>query len=294
MIELSGWVALNKPEGVISRKYLNEFNKKLGIKKSGFAGTLDPFASGVLPVAIGRATKTLEYFMEGDKEYNFALKFGVHTDSFDFTGKILEERITNFTKSQIENVLGDFIGIIDQTPPKFSAVKIDGKRAYDLARNDIDFEIKSKKIEIFELELLDFNEKDQEAKLWIRCGKGTYIRALVVQIAEKLSTIATTIALHRKRVGIFDDKNAFSLEKLDFLVHNAKSVEWIFPIDYVLDDIPALQVSQIEVKKLLSGQSLERFSDSDLPKVKLLCNTRIIAIGKLSSNRVFPLKIIEI
>ena len=291
--QFDGWISIDKPCGVTSRKTLNDFNRIFGVKKAGYAGTLDPFASGVLPLAVGKATKTLEYFMEIDKEYCFTIKFGLHTDSLDITGNILETRETNITRNHLEAILDEFTGIIDQTPPKFSAIKINGRRAYDMARNNEEFEVKSRKVEIFEINLVDFDYQKQEANIWVRCGKGTYIRSLSVQIAERLGTIATTIALHRKRFGVFNENNTFSLEKLSFLLHNANLEGCIFPVDYVLDDIPAMQISELEAKKLLYGQSLERSSDSDLPKVRLLCSERIIAIGELYSNKIKPLKILE-
>jgi len=293
-MKFDGWVSLNKEPGKTSRKALNEVCKLLGTKKAGYAGTLDPFASGVLPIAVGRATKVLEYFMKIDKEYSFTAQFGIRTDTDDITGQVIEEVKTEITKEQIEDIINEYIGLIDQTPPKYSAIKIDGKRAYDLARNNQEFEIKPRKIQIYDLKLISFDYETQQARFWTHCGKGTYIRSLVMQIATRLGAIATTTQLHRGRFGKFNEKNTFLLDKLEFLLHNARLEGCIFPVDYVLDDIPAVQISELEASKLKSGQAIERFSMNDMPQIRLLHDNKIIAIGNLYSNLIKPLKIIEI
>lgn len=291
---ISGWIIIDKPPGYTSRKVLNILNRALGIKKSGYAGTLDPFATGVLPIALGRATKVLEYFMETDKEYSFTVHFGVKTDTGDITGEVIEERESCVSLQDIVNLLPTFIGKLEQIPPKYSAVKVNGKRAYDLARSGAAFELKSRIIEIFDLKLISFDQAKREATFWIHCGKGTYIRSLSEQIADKLGTIATTNTLRRDRVGKFTLKNAFLLDKLNFLLHNAEFEGWVFPVDYVLDDIPDIKISAEDLLKLKSGQAIERITDNDLPIVRLICSERFVALGKIHSSILKTIKIIEI
>jgi len=290
----SGWLCVNKPAGLTSRKVLNILNREYGFKKSGYAGTLDPFATGVLPIAIGRATKVLEYFMETDKEYSFTVQFGIKTDTGDITGQVTEEVITKISEEEVSKVLPELIGQIKQVPPRYSAIKVGGRRAYDMARSGEEFELKSRLIDIFDLKLIAFDPITQQAKLWVNCGKGTYIRSLAEQIAAKLGVIATTIQLCRDRVGKFNLENAFSLEKLKFLLHNAELEGCFSPVDYVLDDIPAIKVFENDLQRLKSGQAIEYVSDQDLPLVRLLCGDMFVALGKLHSHSLKTIKIIEI
>jgi tRNA pseudouridine55 synthase len=292
--QISGWLSIDKPAGHSSRYILNALNKMIGIKKSGYAGTLDPFATGVLPVALGRATKVLEYFMETDKEYSFTVQFGIATDTDDITGQVIDSMITAVTQSDILNIIDFFVGRIEQTPPRYSAVKINGHRAYDLARDGREFALKSRLVDIFALKLIDFNAVNQQARFWVHCGKGTYIRSLACQIAAKLDVIATTIELRRERVGKFSLDNTFLLDKLKILLHNGQPEGCFFPVDYVLDDIPDIKILSADLQKLRSGQAIDYFTQSDLPLVKLSHEEKFVALGKIHSNRLKTIKIIEL
>ena len=292
--KISGWLSIDKPAGLTSRKVLNILNREYGFKKSGYAGTLDPFATGVLPIAIGRATKVLEYFMETDKEYSFTVQFGIKTDTGDITGQVTEELVTKVNADQVSEVLSGLIGKIKQVPPRYSAIKVAGRRAYDMARSGEEFELKARVIDIHDLKMVEFDEVNQQARFWVHCGKGTYIRSLSEQIAAKLGVIATTTQLSRDRVGKFNLKNAFSLEKLKFLLHNAELEGCFSPVDYVLDDIPAIKVFENDLQRLKSGQAIEYLSDQDVPLVRLNCGEVFVALGKIHSNSLKTLKIIEI
>jgi tRNA pseudouridine(55) synthase len=222
------WVNLYKPKGKTSNQMISFVRKKFGIKKVGHAGTLDPLAEGVLPIAVGEATKFIQYIQDRDKEYIFTVKFGIETATDDAEGEILKtETPPKFSEGEINKILPSFIGEITQIPPKYSAIKIDGKRAYDLARSGAEFEMKSRKTMIYSLKLLEASsvssscktgsiqensshqspvtsyQNDNSYRFHVSCGKGTYVRTLARDIAAKLGTIGHVTELIRTRVGGF-------------------------------------------------------------------------------------------
>lgn len=209
----SGFININKPTGMTSFEVVGQIKKALKVKHIGHLGTLDPAASGVLPIAIGKATKFFDFFLKKDKEYIALAEFGVQTDTLDSFGnitKIDDERV--ITDNEISRVLPKFIGKIEQTPPKFSAVKINGKKAYELARENKDFEIKKRQIEVFNIKFQPKTTKN--AFLFdIHCSAGTYIRTLICDIANSLGTVATTSVIIRKRSGLFDINSSIPLNE---------------------------------------------------------------------------------
>jgi tRNA pseudouridine55 synthase len=293
--KISGWLVINKPAGFTSAQMVWKVKKIIKILdkdiKIGHTGTLDPFATGILPMAINEATKLVNIAMDSNKEYLFTIKFGAKTDTGDLEGNIIETINKIPTKDEIIKVIPEFIGEIMQMPPKYSAIKINGQRSYDLARKNIDFELNARLVTIYSLELLDF--KDDMAYMKVICGKGTYVRSLASDIACKVGSLGYVTELHRSKVGKFDNKNTILLDSLQEIVHNGELVKYLLPIDLVLDDILVLEVEQHIVMKIRYGQPVyfvEHIAENCQIAVK--SNNILIAIGYLEngnfkSQRVF-------
>ena len=265
----SGWMGINKPLEFSSFDVVRKLRKILSIKKIGHAGTLDPLATGILPIAFGCATKTIPYLVSSKKKYKFTILWGLKTKSHDLEGTIVEE--SNFfpSKDNILNALDEFKGEFYQKPPKFSAVKVDGKRAYKLARQGLDFKLEKKKVSLYDYILL--NHSDNKTELSVTVGKGFYIRSLVRDICEKLQVLGVISTLERLKLGPFSNENTFSLETIEKLVHSAPAGmvggNLLVPLSKVLDDIPALLISDKEAKRFQQGQLL---TNTDLTKHSLL------------------------
>lgn len=295
---LNGWLVIDKPEGLSSNAVVGKVKRLTG-GKVGHAGTLDPLASGILPIAIGEATKLTSYLMDAKKKYFFKLKFGNSTTTGDREGEILET--TNFIPDAhlLKSTLQKFIGEIDQVPHRFSALKVDGKRAYDLARAGEEFELKSRKITIYSLDLLNFDEEKGVADIEATCSKGTYIRSLGEDIAKDLKSFGFLLELRRLQVGKFDTNNSIELNKLTSLENITdlfalkEFQDSFFACSYMLDDIPAISIDGTIVQKLRFGQTV-RLNQDDLPLVWLKHDEELVAIGAIVqgqfiNNRVFNL-----
>lgn len=272
---IHGWINLDKPQGLTSTQGIGRIRRVLNPAKIGHAGTLDPLATGILPIAMGDATKIIPYVQDADKTYSFTVKWGEATDTDDSEGEVIRTSDKRPTQEQIEAIIPDFIGEIEQIPPKYSAIKIDGQRAYDLARAGEEFEIKTRTIDIFNLELLSA-EADQ-ASFRVECGKGTYVRAIARDMAEKLGTYGHIIVLRREAVGFFTEDNAISLEILENMDHSAALEEVLMPLQEPLDDIPALPINQTEASQLKNGQSLVFSSRQDFHRLDGMDDDLVIA-----------------
>lgn len=263
---IDGWFILDKPVNISSAKAVNAVKKCFNIKKAGHAGTLDPLASGVLPIAINSATKTIPYLVNTVKTYRFIIKWGEQTDTDDSEGEIIKKSDHRPIEKSIKKILKFFIGKIEQTPPRFSALKINGERAYKLARNKEEFEIKSRTVNVQDLKLLKYINSEL-AEFEITCEKGFYIRSLARDISLKLDTVGHVYSLKRTKVGQFYIKDAFPLETLEKLVHSAPAgrmaKDFLLPLDCVLDDIPALHISDEEAKMFCHGQAINKKISSD-------------------------------
>lgn len=252
--DLSGWVNLNKPAGMTSNDALMILKRALGFPKIGHAGTLDPLASGVLPIALGEATKLVSYMMEDDKVYLFAVTWGEQRTTDDAEGEVMVASDVRPTEAQIKAILPDFTGIIMQKPPTFSAIKIAGQRAYDLARAGKEFDIEARPIEVYELSLVSHTESS--ATFRAVCGKGTYVRSLARDMARKLGTYGYVSLLVREAVGPFSLESAISLDILGENADKSALESAVLPVETVLDDIPVLSVSDQEAVRLKNGQKL--------------------------------------
>jgi len=253
--KVDGWVFLDKPVGPSSTQALGRVRRVFDAAKGGHAGTLDPLASGLLPIALGEATKTLAHFADGTKEYEFTVRWGTATASDDAEGEVTATSDARPTAAAISAALPGFTGEIDQTPPVYSAIKIDGERAYALARAGADVAMKSRKVLIHKLEFLEMPSPD-EAKLRLSCGSGTYVRSLARDLAKALGTVGHVTALRRTAVGKYRVETAISLDKLEGFGHSPARFGALAPVETVLDDIPALAVTAEEAAALRQGRVL--------------------------------------
>ncbi len=258
---MDGIIVINKPIGCTSYNIVYRV-KKIFKEKVGHTGTLDPLATGVLPILIGKGTKLSNYLMEHDKEYIATLKLGKKTDTLDAEGEVIEEREVDdniFNKDKIDEVLNKFIGKIEQIPPLYSAIKVNGKKLYEYARNGQNVEVKPRQVEIYKINLLNIDKEQKEIKFKVNCSKGTYIRTLCLDIAEKLGSIGYMSSLQRTRVGRFKLEDAITIDELEkneqnneFLNKNLISIEAIFIDKEVinLDDTKSfLNGVKIKIKK---------------------------------------------
>jgi tRNA pseudouridine55 synthase len=254
-IPLHGWLNLDKASGISSTKALGRVKYLTKAMKAGHAGTLDPLASGVLPIAFGEATKLTSYMMDCEKTYSFTVRWGEQRSTDDLEGDVVAVSARRPSPDSILEALPLFIGAIEQIPPAYSALKIDGERAYHLARQGYDVSLAPRRITIHRLELIDCPHQD-EASFRVACGKGTYIRSLARDLGAHLGCLGTVKTLIRERVGRFSREAAISLEKLEELVHNDRVHEGIMDISSALDDIPALDVTAAEAARLKTGQTI--------------------------------------
>ena len=255
-----GWVILDKPEELSSSRAVGIVRRVFNAAKAGHGGTLDPLATGILPIALGEATKTVSFAMHGAKSYEFTLQFGSQTSTDDREGEVIATSDNRPERAAIEAALPGFTGEIDQRPPIFSAIKVDGRRAYDIARKAVADgldslpELESRPVVVDRLELRDADAGS--ATFFVACGKGTYIRSLARDLAVALGTVGHVSRLRRLSVGPFDESDAISLAFLEKLEHSAAAFEHLKPVTSALDDIPALPVSTGEAAKLRHGQTL--------------------------------------
>lgn len=293
---MDGWLSLYKPKGISSARAVHIIKRYFKDHKIGHTGTLDLEAEGVLPIAIGQATKLVEILMNSKKQYNFIIQFGAKTSTGDSAGEITQT--TSHIPSQVscQQVCHNFIGQIEQIPPAYSALKVNGVRAYKLARENKDFSLKKRSITIYDLKLLNYNSNNNTANYLVDCSKGTYIRTLAEDISLALQSLGFVIELRRTKVGIFDEENSLNANSL-LEVNKPDEVSNLIRfkclrLEAVLDDIPVLEVDDSIAKKVRYGQKCEIDDNRDYKQVWLKHNDKILAIGSLSnhsfiSSRVF-------
>ncbi|MFV0431579.1 MAG: tRNA pseudouridine(55) synthase TruB [Alphaproteobacteria bacterium] len=252
---IHGWLVIDKPKDIGSTPIVGKIKRKLNAQKAGHGGTLDPFASGLLAIALGEATKTVPWVMDGIKEYIFDITFGESRDSDDIEGNVIATCDKIPTREEIEKVIPTFLGKIEQTPPIYSAIKVDGKRAYDLARQGVDVELKSRKVELFELEIIQAQTQGT-IRLRAVTSKGFYIRSLGRDLAKACGSLAYVSYLRRISSGKLSINNAISLDKFEQLDYDT-ALNKILPIETVLDDILALALNGEEAQDIEYGRSLK-------------------------------------
>jgi tRNA pseudouridine55 synthase len=249
-----GWVILDKPSGMTSTQAVAAVRRIFDAKKAGHAGTLDPMATGILAIALGEATKTVPYAMDADKIYRFTARWGESRDSDDAEGKVTGTSDMRPTADKIEALLPRFTGILNQVPPAYSAIKVNGERAYDLARDGEEVVLEPRPVQVFQARLVSC-ESDQ-AEFEIRCGKGTYVRSWVRDIALALGTLGHVSALRRTRLGSWDEKTAVGLDTLTPFMHSPAAFGYLRPLSTALDGIPALAVSGPDTVRIRSGNPI--------------------------------------
>lgn len=279
-IKIDGWINLNKPVGVTSTQAVGKIRYALKAQKVGHGGTLDPLASGVLPIALGEATKTVNYIQDAIKIYNFTVTWGEQRTTDDAEGEVLNSSDNRPTQEDIESILPQFIGDIEQIPPQFSAIKIDGERAYDIARDGDYADIKPRAVYIEELSIMPQAGKPATAKnnnqtsFTCTCGKGTYIRSLARDMGQLLGCYGYISALERSQVGCMTLNNAISLDIFEEMVDNPDQEKdlssIVLPLQTVLDDIPVLALKDKEAISLKNGNSISLLSKPDLARLEAI------------------------
>ncbi|PHR60632.1 MAG: tRNA pseudouridine(55) synthase TruB [Robiginitomaculum sp.] len=275
-----GWVNFDKPLGMTSTQAVAKVRWAHKAQKAGHAGTLDPLATGILPIALGDATKTVPFLVEAKKTYECEIKWGERTTTLDAEGEIIATSDVRPTLAQIEAVLPGFIGEVSQIPPAFSAIKIDGKRAYDLARAGEDVEMKARIVRIDAIEVLEAGASS--ATVRVKCGKGTYIRSLARDLAFALGTEGHVVKLRRTAVGMFTEARAFSLDAVEELVHKGDVLETLLAVETALDDIPVLAITDDEQFELKQGRVIAPHPTA-FAELKTLFRPRMI--GDLDASR---------
>jgi tRNA pseudouridine55 synthase len=298
-LPVHGWLVLDKPQGMTSTKAVTRVRRLYQAEKAGHAGTLDPLATGVLPIALGEATKTVPFAVEGTKEYRFTIRFGAETDTDDAEGKAVAQSEHRPTRAEIEAVLPNFTGEIEQVPPRYSAVRVDGARAYDLARDEEDFALQPRTVSVDRLVLVAQPDQDR-CVLEARCGKGTYVRALARDLGRALGTCGHVEALRRTRVGAFGEDHAVPLAALEALAesggHDAL-LGALAPVETPLGDIPALSLSGSDADRLRRGQAvLLRGRDAPILEGTVYATSRgrLVALGEVSCGELKPRRIFNL
>ena len=298
---IDGWLVVDKPSGMTSAHVVARVRRLLDAAKAGHAGSLDPLATGVLPIALGEATKTVSYVMDGAKTYRFTLRWGEARDTDDADGAVTETSDRRPDAAEIRAALPDFTGRISQVPPTYSAIKVDGRRAYEMARADEAPVLEPRDIRIARFELAETPDADHAIFL-VECGKGAYMRGLARDLARALGTVGHVTALRRTAVGPFTESQAISLDKLAALGHSAAAAECLQPVETALDDIPALALTESEAGRLRRGQPVpvlrtaNRELIRDLADGDVLCalsEGRLVAFARLDGNQVYPVRVLN-
>ena len=299
--DLNGWIVVDKPAGMTSTAVCNRIKRLSGGAKIGHGGALDPLATGVLPIALGQATKTVSWVMDGSKVYRFTLRWGEARDTDDADGSVTETSAVRPDDDAIREALPAFTGRIMQVPPRYSAVKIGGKRAYNLARTDEAPDLPARPAEVIELRF-ERRLDDDRTEFTAETGKGVYVRAIARDLAAALGTVGHVSALRRLRVGPFRVEDAITLEELESLAHIGPESVFLLPTDRSLADIPALSVSEQEAAALRNGQALRLFGTADLSRIagfydgmtiRARMGEDLVAVARYESGTVRPVRVVN-
>ncbi len=296
-----GWIVLDKPIGLTSAQAVARVRRIFNAAKAGHGGTLDPLATGVLPIALGEATKTVAFEMDRTKTYRFTLRWGEARSTDDAQGKITATSPNRPSEAEIQSVLSRFTGEIQQTPPRFSAIKVEGRRAYAMARGDEEFELSPRPILIEKLAVV--NVEGDLASFEVACGKGAYMRSLARDLGLALGTYAHVVELRRLSAGPFVESQAISLDSLETLRHSAAALATLLPIETALDGIPALALSEGEARTLRSGQSVPLFRAMDVNRIGglvpgiavcAMANGKPVAVARFDQGKLHPVRVFNL
>jgi tRNA pseudouridine55 synthase len=299
--DVHGWVVLDKPVSMTSTHAVSMVKRLFSAKRCGHAGTLDPLASGALPIALGEATKTVPFVMDGRKLYRFTIRWGEERDTDDAEGRVVSTSKERPSPEAVRALLPSYTGLIQQIPPRYSAIKIEGERAYDLARDGEQVELAARPVEIGRLELVNVPDRDH-AVLEAECGKGTYVRSLARDLGRALGCFGHVSALRRAAVGPFTQETMISLEQLEALCHRAASGEGsladaLMPVETALDDIPALAVSRADAARLQRGQAV-LLRGRDAPNfrgtVYVTVSGQLLALAELDRGEIVPKRVFNL
>jgi tRNA pseudouridine55 synthase len=295
-----GWLVLDKPRGITSTAAVGVAKRLYNAAKAGHAGTLDPLGDGVLPVAFGEATKTVPFVVDDAKGYRFTVRWGVETDSDDAEGEVRRENGERPARADIEAALGAFTGEIMQVPPAYSAIKVEGARAYDLAREGEAFEIAARPVLVHRIEIAEIPDADH-CVFEADCGRGAYVRAIARDLGRTLGCLGHVSALRRTRVGPFGENDTISLDKLKEISHSAAGREGLMqvlnPVETALDDIPALAISGDDAARLKRGQAvLIRGRDAPILKGPVYATSRgmLVALGEVRRGELRPKRVFNL
>jgi tRNA pseudouridine55 synthase len=317
---VNGWVVLDKPIGMTSTQAVGAVRRAFDAQKAGHAGTLDPLATGILPIALGEATKTVPYAVDGDKAYRFTVKWGAETTTDDVEGPVTQSSDMRPTRAAIEALLPQFHGEILQVPPQFSAIKIDGERAYDLARAGETVEIKPRQVTMHALRIVGF---DVETTVFeAECGRGTYVRAIARDLGRLLGCFGHVTELRRTRVGAFTEDRAVPLAVLRTAafgtpegppplpkdlprdqrppptpINTDAVMDLLEPVESVLAEITGIVVTSSDASMLYSGKSLllrgQGAPMADGPAYAM-CKGKLVALGELEKGQLFPTRVFKL
>jgi tRNA pseudouridine55 synthase len=299
--DVHGWVVLDKPVAMTSTHAVSVVKRLFSAKRCGHAGTLDPLASGALPIALGEATKTVPFVMDGRKLYRFTIRWGEERDTDDAEGRTVSISKERPSPEAVRALLPAYTGLIQQIPPRYSAIKIDGERAYDLARDGEQVELAPRPVEIGRLELVNIPDPDH-AVLEAECSKGTYVRSLARDLGRALGCFGYVSALRRAAVGPFGEETMILLEQLEALCHRAASGEGsladaLMPVETALDDIPALAVSWADAARLQRGQAV-LLRGRDAPNfrgtVYVTVSGQLLALAELDRGEIVPKRVFNL
>ncbi len=290
-----GWLVLDKPARMTSTQAVGAVRRAFDARKAGHAGTLDPLATGILPIALGEATKTVPYAVEGEKSYRFTVLWGAETDTDDAEGRTVSASEARPGRDAIEALLPRFVGEILQTPPAFSAIKIDGERAYDLARAGQTVELEPRPVRIDALTLLEVPDRDT-ALLEARCGKGTYVRALARDMGRALGCLGHLIALRRTRVASFGETEAVTMEAVRAAAEEGEAAlhALLLPVEAALADLAVLNVGRDDAARLLRGQPVlirGRDAPASTGPTYATCRGHLIAVGRIERGELHPIRV---
>lgn len=299
---VNGWLIVDKPAGITSAQVVSRVRRAAVAAKAGHGGTLDPLATGILPVAFGEATKAISYVVDGAKLYRFTVKWGEQRDTDDAEGEVTAVSGVRPTAAEIRGVLDRFTGDIEQVPPTYSAIKISGRRAYALARAECSVALPARPVRVDRIALVDCPDRDS-AVFEVLAGKGVYMRALARDLGQELGTVGHVTALRRVMVGPFSEEQAISLEKVEHLAHSEQLVDYLLPVGVALADIPALTLTEAEARRLQHGRPIAvlpvacRSPLTDLTRDAVICamaRGRPVALARIRGGEIRPLRILNL
>ncbi len=314
---INGWLCIDKPVGMTSTAAVGFVKRVTQAQKVGHGGTLDPLATGVLPIAMGEATKTVSFVMDGEKQYRFTMRLGVATDTDDSEGKTIETSDVRPSTSAIEAALEGYIGSIQQVPPSFAAVKVAGERAYDIARRGETVELEARTVEVRDLAIVERSD-DDHVVLDLTCGKGTYVRAIARDLGRQLGCLGHVTALRRTKVGAFEADQAVSPETLERLVQDDAFPQVLRPLKDALSGLPSLALTEPQAERLRAGQSIrvaphmvkgpstvsgpgavggpgvQGDSEDEDTTIRAMASGDVIALARLSGEELSPVRVFNL